>query len=615
MRRSDVKINESAVYHRGSEQMSYAFNNDELIINLKTGKEVEKVYLVYGDPYDAGIAGGVEKWEGETVEIPFKKELQNHIWWTTTVKPRYKRCKYYFKIQAGDDVRYFFEDGFWTKEQMELPGKMLQYFFMPWMNPTDINVTPDWVNETVWYQIFPDRFYRPDNAPGLKGLTKWHDGEITNEEKCGGTLNGIREKLPYLRTLGITGIYLTPICESTTTHKYNTTDYEKIDPDFGTEEDMIEFVRTAHDLGIRVMMDGVFNHSGLDFAPWQDVIENGNKSKYVDWFMINKWPVEMGRNTRDGRYYSFAFEDYMPKLNTNNDEVIDYIEKVCTSWVDKYDIDGIRFDVGNEFSHRMLKKLRRTLKAKKDDFYLLGEIWHDSVRWLEGDEYDAVMNYPLTSGINDFFIDKSLTKVDFSYRVNACYTMYQQQNNNVIFNLLDSHDTDRLMTRVGDGDIFIQELAALFTMPGSVCIYYGTEVGLEGGHDPDCRRCMPWKDIDKMLKKISKNDGTLSSYNEVSDKDEIAKRYTMIRELITLRKREETFRSLYFHFPNEVEEPRCVEYIKIDSAGNRIQVLLNGSERPVKLDERGDVLFANLYDDGKLAPKGTLIRRISDREW
>ena len=235
-------------------------------------------------------------------------------------------------------------------------------------------------------------------------------------------------------------------------------------------------------------------------------------------------------------------------------------------------------------------------KLKKEDFYLLGEIWHDSSQWLTGDEYDAVMNYPLTSGINDFFVDRSLNKNDFAYRINACYTMYQQQNNNVLFNLLDSHDTDRLMTRVGDPDVFIQELAALFTMPGSVCIYYGTEIGMEGGHDPDCRRCMPWDVVERAL-----------SGNE---KSAVGLRYRQLRELIRLRKQEETFRSLYFHFPNEIKESRLVEYIKLDDEGNRIQILLNGSDKKVSLPEGGEVLFSHLIEGKTILPKGTLIRRL-----
>lgn len=581
-------MDQAAIYHRTSEQMSYSFSEDELVINLKTGHDVDRVFLIHGDPYQAGIAGSAEKWTGVREEIFYKKELKYHTWWTTTIKPEYKRCKYYFELHSGEEVLYYFEDGCLTKEQMDLPKKMLQYFIVPWMNPSDVNVTPSWVNETVWYQIFPDRFCRDREAAKDPAVVSWRKGSVSNEERFGGNLKGIIEKLDYLKELGINGIYLTPVCMSESNHKYDTADYETIDPSFGTEWDMKSLVDEAHARGIRVMMDGVFNHSGANFVPWTDVVEKGPASRYFDWFMVNEWPVDMTKSTRDGQFYSFAFFASMPKLNTNNPEVIDYIEKVCTQWVRRYDIDGIRFDVGNEVSHLLLKRLRRTLKKQKNDLYLLGEIWHDASQWLYGDEYDAVMNYPLTSGINDFFIDRSLTKRDFAFRINSCYTMYQQQTNNVLFNLLDSHDTDRLMTRAGDPDVFIQELTALFTMPGSVCMFYGTEIGMEGGHDPDCRRCMPWDEIETGM------------HEELSGE---------VRELIRLRRTEETFRSLYFHFPEEIDEPRCIEYIKLDQDGNKIKVLLNASGTAVKVPDAKEILFSRKYKNGRLETNGTIIYR------
>ena len=582
-------MDHSAIYHRTSEQMSYSFLDDELVINLKTGHDVKQVYLIYGDPYQAGIAGGAEDWIGMREEVVYKKELKNHTWWTTTIRPEYKRCKYYFELHAADEILYYFEDGCLTKEQMEVPGKMLQYFIVPWMNPADVNRTPDWVNETVWYQIFPDRFRRGKDSREDENIVPWRKGSVRNEERFGGNLKGIIEKLDYLKDLGINGIYLTPICMAESNHKYDTSDYETIDPSFGNERDMKSLVDEAHARGIRIMMDGVFNHSGANFLPWIDVVEKGPDSRYFDWFMVNEWPVDLTKSTRDGQFYSFAFFANMPKLNTNNPEVIDYIEKVCTQWIRRYDIDGIRFDVGNEVSHRLLKRLRRVLKEQKSDFYLLGEIWHDASQWLYGDEYDAVMNYPLTSGINDFFVDRSLTKKDFAYRVNSCYTMYQQQTNNVLFNLLDSHDTDRLMTRTKDPDIFIQELAALFTMPGSVCMFYGTEIGMEGGQDPDCRKCMPWDEVDKGI------------HDDLTG---------MVRALIRLRREEATFRSLYFHFPCEISTMRCIEYIKLDKEGRRIKVLLNASDDPVKVPEADDILFSRRFKEGELEANGTLIYRL-----
>lgn len=581
-------MNFSSVYHKTAEQMSYPLNQDELIINIKTGYDVKKVYICYGDPFDAGILGGNEKWTGKREEICYQKRLKYQIWWTTTLKPEFKRCRYYFELQTDKETWYYFEDGFVTKEQMEMEGKMQQCFIVPWMNPVDINRTPEWVNETVWYQIFPDRFCNGNPDKELEGMKPWGSGKVTNEERYGGDLDGIRQKLPYLKELGINGIYLNPIFEAESNHKYDTTDYYKIDPAFGDEEIFGKLVEEAHAQGIRVMLDGVFNHSGYYFAPWQDVLKKGPESEYYEWFMINQWPFDQEEgHTRDGKFYSFAFAANMPKINTNNEKVIQYISDVCAYWVRKYQIDGIRFDVGNEVSHRLLKVLRRRLKLINPDIYLLGEIWHDASQWLAGDEYDSVMNYPLTGSIQDFFMDKSFEHVDFEYMINRCYTMYMQQSNNVLFNLLDSHDTERLIHKVKDIDVFFQQLAILFTMPGSPCIYYGTEIALDGAHDPDCRRCMPWKDMEK---------------------PEFQERIADVRKLIHLRKSEETFRSLYFHFPGEAENPRFVKYIKLDQNGQKTEVLLNCAEEAWEIETEGEVLYQRKYVGGVLKPNGVLIR-------
>ena len=584
----------TGVYHKTSEQMSYALNEDELVINLKTGYDVKRVFIHYGDPFEAGILGGNEKWTGKRKEIVYKKRLPHQIWWTTTLVPPYKRCKYYFELHTEDQVWYYLEDGFLTEEQINLEGRMLQCFIVPWMNPADVNRTPEWVNDTVWYQIFPDRFCNGTSEKTDPAITPWQTGKVTNKERYGGNLEGIRKKLPYLRELGITGIYLNPIMEAESNHKYDTTDYTRIDPAFGDDRVMRALCREAHENGIRIMVDAVFNHCGRKFGPWLDVQEKGRDSAYADWFMIHDWEnLNRNADTRDGRFFSFAFADWMPKLNTNNEEVISYFCKVCEDWVKKYDIDGIRFDVGNEVSHRFLKRIREHLKTLKPDIYLLGEIWHDASQWLQGDEYDSVMNYPLLSGIHDFFLDESLGKEEFEYMVNRCYTMYMQQNNNVMFNLLDSHDTERLMNRFHDLDLFYQQLAVLFTLPGSPCIYYGTEIAMEGGFDPDCRRCMPWDEIDS---------------------EENRKRISEMKKLIHMRRTEEACRSLHFHFPDQYENRRCVEYIKLDAQDRKLEVVLNCSGEEVETEPGGDILFSRNYRNNILGPKGTLIRKIGRRE-
>lgn len=581
----------NGVYHRANDNYCYALDEERLIINIKTGYDVKAVNIYQGDPFKSGILGGGEGWEGEGVEIAFKKRLKNQIWWTTTLEPKYKRLKYYFELITEKEKWYYFEDGFLSEAQMHLEGRSRQCFVMPWMNPSDITRTPAWVNDTVWYQIFPERFCNGDESLNPENTLPWREeGNVSNFEFFGGDIPGIIKKLDYLKDLGISGIYLTPVNESLSSHKYDTTDYFKIDPHFGTEEDFKNLVNSAHEKGIRIMVDCVFNHSGREFAPWQDVVKNGPKSRYYDWFMINEWPFEKGA-ARKKQYYTFAFFDEMPKLNTNNEEVRKYFLDVCTKWVKEYQVDGLRFDVANEISHTFCKELRTRMKEINPDIYILGEIWHDAMPWLRGDEFDAVMNYPLGQSIKDFWIDRSLTGEDFEYTVNRCYTGYMQQTNDVLFNLLDSHDTKRLRSEVRSLDEFYQQLAVLFAMPGSPCIYYGTEIAMEGGHDPDCRRCMPWGKIES---------------------GEYHHRIVLVRQLIWLRKTEPLLKSRNFHFPDTYDNPRVIHFTKVGWVDNYIEVIINCSEEEIEISDEGEVLFERYLEDGRLLKNGILFRKIKE---
>ncbi len=581
----------NAVYHRANDNYCYPLNEEELIINIKTGYDVEYVNIIHGDPFSAGILGGSEHWTGEVMNIPFKKRLKNQLWWTTTIRPPFKRLKYYFELKTADEKWFFFEDGLVSEEQMHLPGRSRQCFTLPWMNPADIAVTPAWVNDTIWYQIYPERFCNGDASLNREDTLPWRNrGSVRNEEYFGGDLAGIISKLDYLQNLGISGLYLTPINEAPSTHKYDTKDYEKIDPHFGSEETFSRLVKESHHRGIRVMLDGVFNHSGQYFAPWQDVIEKGPESDYFHWFMIESWPFDFTKGAaRNHQYYSFAFYDKMPKLNTNHPEVREYLIGICEEWVRKYDVDGIRLDVANEVSHRFCKELRTRLKAVKPDLYILGEIWHDAMPWLRGDEFDGVMNYPLAESIKDFWIDKSLSNQDFEYTINRCYTGYMQQTNDVMFNLLDSHDTKRLRSEVKNLDEYFQQLCVLFAMPGSPCIFYGTEIAMEGGHDPDCRRCMPWEEIEE------------GRYTE---------RMEIVKTLLRLRREEPLLRSRNFHFPGKVNRKRVIEFTKVGWSDHYVEVIINCEEEDVEIAKEGTILFARHYIDETLLKNGIIIRKI-----
>lgn len=585
-------MNLSAIYHRSVDNYCYCLNDNDLIISIRTGLDITKVTLCYSDPFQNGILGGDNALSHNYIVITDKKLLENGILWTIKVSPEFKRIIYYFILENDSEKYCMLEDRFYTIDEFEHYKGRHQLFTFPWMNSSDIIKTPDWVNSTIWYQIFIDRFCNgnPDTDP--ENVKKWRepDKKVQYNDYFGGDIKGITSKLDYLKELGISGLYLTPICKGRSNHKYDTTSYTTIDPHFGTDEDMIEMVTSAHNYGIRVMLDGVFNHTSAFFKPWMDVVKNGPESKYYDWFIINKWPFKSGgwsSNAKLGNYYTFAFFDMMPKLNTNNPKVIKYIIKVLTTWINKYDIDGIRLDVAGEISHTLCKEIHRKLKAIKPDFYILGEIWHDSTPWLRGDEYDSVMNYPFGDSVNDFWADLSKTSKDFEYAVNRCYTLYPEQINKVLFNLLDSHDTIRLITKLGSLAKFYQQLVVLFTMPGTVCIYYGTEIALEGGHDPDCRRCMPWNLIHK------------GGYH-----DKIA----IVKSLIQLRNNYPALRSNDYNFINIPENNRILCYDRFAENGEKITVILNCSDRNYSTSiPKKSILFSLGYKENELHSNGLLI--------
>lgn len=509
----------SAIEHRSTDNFCYPLNENELMISLKTGSDIRRVFIVYGDPFDGSVTPDGWAWEGKRQEITRKKDLPYHAWWQVTVMLPYGRCKYCFELHGQDegDVRYCLENGFYTADELvtlrRITGNFPGFEF-PWLDGAECVRVPDWVPRTVWYQIFPDRFCRDTSSQKPNALS-WPAAEdaVTNNEHYGGTLRGITEKLGYLADLNITGLYLNPVNVSPSVHKYDTSDYLNIDPAFGTAEDLCMLVKEAHARGIKVMLDGVFNHCGWDFALWQDVVRNGKASPYFDWFIVQEWPFETvveperenaasrsrpsGTNGKSGRYSVFAYVDTMPKLNTNNPAVVDYLLNVCETWVRSYDIDGLRLDVANELSHTFCRQLYRRMRSLKKDFYLLGEIWRSALPWLRGGELDSVMNYPLALCFWKFFCDKTLSALTFEREINAVFTAYPEPVTVGLFNLLDSHDTPRLFTR-NDGDVSAvwQQYALLLSLPGSPCIYYGSEVLLAGGNDPDCRRCMPWQAIE-----------------------------------------------------------------------------------------------------------------------
>lgn len=369
---------------------------------------------------------------------------------------------------------------------------------------------PAWVQDAIFYQIFPDRFASSAKVAKPHNLEPWASPPTTHGFK-GGDLQGIAEHLDYLQDIGISAIYLNPIFQSTANHRYHTHDYGHVDPILGGDPAFHILLDAAQARGMRIILDGVFNHASRGFLQFNHALENGAASPYLDWFTFNDFPVRAYEG--EPNYTCWFDLPALPKLNFANPQVRDYILRVAEYWIGQ-GIDGWRLDVPEEIDDDLFwQEFRQRVRAINPDAYIVGEIWHKAERWLKGDQFDAVMNYQFTRACLSFFIELDeatleLTKPDsygtveamdapaFSKSLEDMLKWYPQPIAYAQLNLLDSHDTARFLTIAhGDKSALLLALLTMFTYPGAPMIYYGDEIGLEGGDDPDCRRAFPWDHV------------------------------------------------------------------------------------------------------------------------
>ena len=370
--------------------------------------------------------------------------------------------------------------------------------------------TPQWVHDAVFYQIFPDRFAISPKLPKPNNLEPW-DSAPTPRGYKGGDLLGAAEHLDYLQDLGITALYFTPVFQSASNHRYHTHDYYQIDPLLGGRPAFDTLLKEAHRRNLRVVLDGVFNHASRGFFQFNDILENEAASPYLDWFDVKGFPL----NAYWGKPNYRAWVDLaaLPEFNHANPQVRRYIMDVARYWVEQ-GIDGWRLDVPFCFGDDgFWQEFRAVVKGANPQAYITGEIPWDATRWLQGDQFDGVMNYLLAYACWGFFGGDQLdwerighwAREDhggpwikpgaeaFAASVTNLLQRYPQPNVQAQLNLLDSHDTARVISIFrGDKTAFRLAETFLFTYPGAPCIYYGNEIGLEGGKDPDCRRAFPW---------------------------------------------------------------------------------------------------------------------------
>ncbi|MDN6112239.1 MAG: glycoside hydrolase family 13 protein, partial [Tetragenococcus halophilus] len=476
-------MNTAAIYHRPESEFAYLYEKETLHLRLRTAKsDISSVQVVGGDPYL------VEKGQRET-PIDMVKILSTdlHDYWFASVKAPFKRLSYGFVLTSEDHVQVFYGDQGLFPLSKNVLGSPNLYFRLPYFHEIDRFKALKWAEETVWYQIFPERFANGDKSNDPKGTFRWGSKVPGRQDYFGGDLQGVIDHLDYLEELGINGIYFCPIFKAYSNHKYDTIDYRKIDPDFGDEKVFKNLVEECHKRGIKVMLDAVFNHMGDQSPQWQDVLAKGKDSKYAAWFHINEFPASYKESddfeeAHQLTYDTFAFTPHMPKLNTANSEVQEYLLDTAKYWIENFDIDAWRLDVANEVDHAFWKKFRKVCDETKKDFYILGEIWHSAQKWLEGDESHAVMNYAYTDAIMGYFVKKQLSLKEMVSAINQQLMLYRDQTNQVQFNVLDSHDTPRLLTQAQeDKELMKQVLVFTYLQPGVPCLYYGDEIGMTGG--------------------------------------------------------------------------------------------------------------------------------------
>lgn len=550
-----------AVYHQMDSSYAFLVDIHTLVIRLRTGKDdLLSCTLHYGDRCDMQKEPSIYT---KNMEVIASDDLFDY--YEVRIQPTFNRVFYYFNLKSKTEQYYYFSHHFHTTDHV---NRTLFYQYA-YFREKDIAKTPGWVQGSVMYQIFPDSFANGKNHLDLRKATYTSPSGCRSQSHKGGTLKGITNSLDYLSALGTNCIYLTPIFHSNSYHKYDIIDYYAIDPLLGTEEEFKELVDACHSKGIKVILDGVFNHTSPDFFAFKDIMQNGASSRYKDWYLIHDYPVKVAHPPN---YEAFAYVENMPRTNTYNLEVQEYFCQVGAYWLKEFHIDGWRLDVANEIDHDFWRAFRNTVKDINPDALILGEIWEDANSFLEGDQFDSVMNYPFMYLCEELFAKEHMSLKEFTDRLGKLRMRYKEPVQNILMNFLDCHDVPRFLSKC-KGELWKYRLAMIFLMtyPGVPSVFYGDERNIQGFEEKYYRDTMPWQDdykeeyyliqqlIDMRIKHICLQNGHFNTvlvddakgvlvYSRTCAKDKIivAMNLSKVAESISLQLSSEVFKECLY---------------------------------------------------------------------
>jgi len=514
-------------------------------IRVHSQKNISKLWILLEDE------------DFRPIELRKYAETDRFIFWGTQIQFRSSVAKFSFAATTDDQLNIY------------LGTSGIANFISPsekWVYDTNTfhrHTIPDWVYGGVMYQVFPERFANGDSSINPKNSVEW-GSTPTRLDFQGGDLYGVIQNLDHIESLGVNILYLNPIFLSTSTHKYDSWDHFKVEPSLGGDDALRALIKESHNREIKIILDCSLNHVHPRHFGFQDLVKNGEKSKYKDWFTVFDYPVRFihrphlysntykvgwdGNEEEYKRYLDKTFEETMvpveirdddgpivepsfkawwgvpdmPKVNFENKDARKWALDVTKHWIENFDIDGWRMDVAKELDFSFWKDFRDVAYGTKEDVLLISEIFGDTSQWLQGDRFDGTMNYSFRETMTDYFATKRINNKEFADSLANLYSMYSFEALSSCQNLLSSHDVKRFLNRSGNNEDGI--LGAIFlqtTFPGIAGIYYGDEIGLGGADDPFNREPFPWHDqpswnmtileFTKTMMKI-KNSNTIFKY-------------------------------------------------------------------------------------------------------